>query len=551
MRYDPTDFGAAGDGHSDDTAAFQHLFEVAGSAPATIVIAKLYGVARLVIPANFTLSFEDGGITAVSGSSTLAIHGPLDAQLQQIFHRNLRVSFRQGNVSEIYPEWWGAKGDASTVDTAAIFAAIVSSGTTIDATPPKNGVIVATVTPIVFTATEYVIDATAACHAYQIFRSRSRSKIRQATSGAVHFLLGNAHRCEVTGLQFIGGKHAIQYYNNNTETGRLLVRDCSFQLTTSFAIRVGGSGSAGGGAAVNSSANALSATASGFTRSDGKSFITDGFTAGMTLTPSGFSNNMISTIAKVTASTITVVDTRTAEGFAESRGLEGTYGRDTNSSNVLVENCEFYKCHSLWSATCDQFTARDCWVSVHQNTTPANTPQIVNRCFAMELENFFGVPPAVNTPPALRWVDNYLRIYIRGSSRLGGENGGIAGVWQRGAPSASGGDAQGTAIEIYGGYATGGTANPTSGLVIFRENIPELLVIQGVRGLGSTGVIVEGPPSVYAHHITTSTYLSAFGASVYERFRALVAGNLMSSPAPVPEAYKQILLRRFDQILRE
>jgi hypothetical protein len=549
MRYDPTDFGAAGDARSNDTEAFQHLFEVVGSATATIVIAKVYAVSGLVVPANFTLSFEDGGLTLIPGGTSVTINGPLAARFQQIFFGDLPVKFRPGNILEIYPEWWGAKGDGSTVDTSAVFAAIVASGTTMAVSTPPGGVIVGTITPIVFTAREYLIDAAAACHAYQIFRSRSRSKIRQTTSSAVHFLLGNAHRCEVTGIQFIGGKHAIQYYNNNTETGRLLVRDCSFQLTTGFAIRVGGSGSAGGAAAVTSSVATLAATPSTFTRSDGRSFIADGFVAGMRLTPSGFSNNMISTIAKVTPSTITVEDTRTGEGFAGARGLEGTYSLDTNSSNVLIENCEFYRCHSLWSATCDQFTARDCWISVHKETTPANTPQIVNLSFAMELDNFFGVPPEQGTPVALRWVDNYRRIYIQGSSRLGGENGGIAGVWHRGAPSASAGNAQGTAIEIYGGYATGGSANPTSGLVIFRENIPELLIIQGVRGLGSTGVIIEGPASVYAHNIVTSTYLSAFGTTVYDRFRALVDGNLMSSPTAVPAAYKQILLRRFDQIL--
>lgn len=65
----------------------------------------------------------------------------------------------------------------------------------------------------------------------------------------------------------------------------------------------------------------LVATTSGYTRSDGGSFITDGFAVGMELTPFGFTSNPVDVIDAVTATTITTHNARTAEGAATGRAL--------------------------------------------------------------------------------------------------------------------------------------------------------------------------------------------------------------------------------------
>lgn len=64
----------------------------------------------------------------------------------------------------------------------------------------------------------------------------------------------------------------------------------------------------------------LAATTTGYTRSAG-SFVDDGFRAGMEVTPAGFTANPVSTITAVTASTLTVKDSRAAQGASGSRSL--------------------------------------------------------------------------------------------------------------------------------------------------------------------------------------------------------------------------------------
>ena len=454
MRYDPTDYGAAGDGRTNDNAAFQHLFEVAGSAAATIVLAKKFAVGGLAIPANFALSFEDGGLALAPGGAPVSIGGPLNTRLEQIFFGDLPVHFRPGSVAEIYPEWWGAKGDGSQNDRAAVGRAVGASSSTRqdgkEVYDTVSGTWIASISPVVFTGPLYMIDTAISCDAFNVFISRTRSRIRQTTRNENHFHLGNAFRCAVIGLQFIGGKHAIWYYNENIDQGRLLVRDCSFQLTSDFAIRVGGSGKP----------------------------------------------------------------------------------NDTNSSNVTVENCEFYRCSQVAESSADQFLLKNCWVWLDFPTARPNAAVFVNRGFQMIFEQMFGVPdlhdPATGKSGGVRWVDNYSRFYAR-DCRFGAENGGIGTVWHFGAPDSR---ANGTAIEIYGGFVSAGQAtDPSAGVVHLRTHVPQLVVIRGTRGIDQVPVIAN------TGNINLDTYFDAYnsgGARATDRFRFAIDANLMLDSKGVP-----------------
>lgn len=66
---------------------------------------------------------------------------------------------------------------------------------------------------------------------------------------------------------------------------------------------------------------ALARTATGYTRADGGSFITDGFRIGMELLDSGFPTTSYATIKSVVAATITVDQTLTAATSASGRSL--------------------------------------------------------------------------------------------------------------------------------------------------------------------------------------------------------------------------------------
>jgi hypothetical protein len=464
MRYDPVDYGAAGDGRTNDSSAFRHLFDVAGSAPATVVLAKVFAVSDLSVPENFTLSFEDGGLATTPGGTAVHVLGPIDARLEQIFFGGLAVRFRPGNVPEIYPEWWGAKGDGSRSDQAAIALAVgASSSTRSDGKEVYDGLTgtwIASISPVVFSRPLYQIDAAISCDAFNIFVSRNRSRIRQTSRNETHFHLGNAFRCAVVGLQFIGGKHAIWYYNDNIDQGRLLVRDCSFQLTTDFAIRVGGSGGP----------------------------------------------------------------------------------NDTNSTNVTVENCEFYRCSQVAESSADQFLLKNCWVWLDFPTARANAAVFVNRGFQMIFEQMFGVPdirdPSTGKSANVRWVDNYSRFYAK-DCRFGAENGGIGTVWHYGAPDSR---ANASAVEIHGGYiAAGQASDPAAGVIHLRTHVPQLIVVEGTRGIDQVPIVAN------TGNLNLDTYFDAYDGAgsvrAAQRFRFSIDGNLMLDPKAIPPQLRGFLAR--------
>jgi len=81
--------------------------------------------ADLTIPANITLKLPRGAILNIAAGKTLTINGGVEAGLYQIFSWTGagKVVLGNGAVREVYPEWWGAKGDGATDCTSAIAAA--------------------------------------------------------------------------------------------------------------------------------------------------------------------------------------------------------------------------------------------------------------------------------------------------------------------------------------------------------------------------------------------------------------------------------------------
>ena len=98
-----------------------------GSKQATLRIpTALYAYnvgADVTVPANICLKFDKGGILAPASGKTLTINGPISAGLWQIFGGYGTVTGTP-KITETYPEWFGAVGDNSHNDTAAILAAM-------------------------------------------------------------------------------------------------------------------------------------------------------------------------------------------------------------------------------------------------------------------------------------------------------------------------------------------------------------------------------------------------------------------------------------------
>ena len=105
-----------------------------GSTQAVIEIPATTTVsATLTSPANITLSFTGAGMVSVSSGQTLTINGPLQAPLRQIFTGSGSVKFGS-RINEGFPEHFGAAGNGSTNDAAAIQACINAfSGTSLRA----------------------------------------------------------------------------------------------------------------------------------------------------------------------------------------------------------------------------------------------------------------------------------------------------------------------------------------------------------------------------------------------------------------------------------
>jgi hypothetical protein len=96
--------------------------------------------AALTIPANYTLIIPAGSSINLSaaltinsrvilmgeftGSATLTINGPFECGRYQAFGSSISVVFGNQSVSEVFPEWWGAVGDASTDNQAALQSAM-------------------------------------------------------------------------------------------------------------------------------------------------------------------------------------------------------------------------------------------------------------------------------------------------------------------------------------------------------------------------------------------------------------------------------------------
>ncbi|MDX1619324.1 MAG: glycosyl hydrolase family 28-related protein, partial [Balneolaceae bacterium] len=102
------EYGATGDGETDDTGAFRDLLGEVPERGANIEIPPgTYLVDGITFPENVGLVFRAGGRLDVSGGSEIRIDGSIDAGIGQIFSGEGTVT---GSVDNLYifPQWFGA-----------------------------------------------------------------------------------------------------------------------------------------------------------------------------------------------------------------------------------------------------------------------------------------------------------------------------------------------------------------------------------------------------------------------------------------------------------
>jgi hypothetical protein len=107
--------------------SFSADIDAIGSSEETLIIHNQQNViANKTVPSNITLKFQQGGSLNISSGKTVTINGHVEAGLYQIFSGSGTVVFGSGSVKEVYPQWWGAKGDDVADDKAALDAAILA-----------------------------------------------------------------------------------------------------------------------------------------------------------------------------------------------------------------------------------------------------------------------------------------------------------------------------------------------------------------------------------------------------------------------------------------
>jgi hypothetical protein len=101
----------------------------AGSTSITVIVPSGNWVSGgVTVPSTMALVVEKGGYFTVATGTTLTINGFYNAGLYQTFSLTGtgKAVFGPGAVDKIYPQWWGAKADGVTDNSAAIQAAFDS-----------------------------------------------------------------------------------------------------------------------------------------------------------------------------------------------------------------------------------------------------------------------------------------------------------------------------------------------------------------------------------------------------------------------------------------
>ena len=127
----PYDFGAVGDGTTDDTTAYTNAIARAHTLNGTV--AHPAGTFKITsnVTANddVTLDFSGGGLLTIATTKVVTVSGRLIAPRAQIFTGLGTAVLAAGSFIKCYPEWFGAVHDDSTDDAAAINAAAAAIAT--------------------------------------------------------------------------------------------------------------------------------------------------------------------------------------------------------------------------------------------------------------------------------------------------------------------------------------------------------------------------------------------------------------------------------------
>lgn len=152
------------------------------------------------LPSNWTLEFEPGGSFAIATGITITLNGQVAATLSQIFSYTGTGVAVFGSVlrtPEIYPQWWGATGDGTTDDSAAIQNAVNA-------------------------ASGYVVNPTYSYVAHLKFPSgRYKFGSTVTVAAGTRVFIEGEHAAGVGGTQFLQGGDTVTVLQVNADTFKI------------------------------------------------------------------------------------------------------------------------------------------------------------------------------------------------------------------------------------------------------------------------------------------------------------------------------------------
>lgn len=94
-----------------------------GATKTTLLIDSAFTVtANATVPSTMELLFTRGG-SLNNGTKTVAINGPINAPIQQIFTGTGAITLGIGSTAEVHPEWWGTSSTSNETVQKALDAA--------------------------------------------------------------------------------------------------------------------------------------------------------------------------------------------------------------------------------------------------------------------------------------------------------------------------------------------------------------------------------------------------------------------------------------------
>ena len=475
----------------------------------------------VIVPSNITLRLERGCKISVN-SGVFEVDGPIECGTNYAFDGDGIIKLK--NVREIYPEWWGAKGDgldasAATNTTAIRRALNCLSRSTISFQPSSGtnlGSFIGATTQLKFLGGHYKINDQIELPGYVDVEGCGQTIIEQ-TNQQKGIFKGWAYQTRISKITFLKGTRQLYLYNPNVDS-MIDIDNCQFHLSSDYAIYTCGTTAPGSvyslASAATPGSKQVTLAAAGLNA--GTAIVIYNNVSEPHLTYIDAANGVALTLRNA----IPQYWTGTHVAGAGARVEVGDFHMSTE---LNIERCKFIKPRKVLMNVCDYATVRNSWVYVDKGNFEPDSAVFSNAMGVLILDEMIGVPTMGTGTQRLdfvRWIDQGegMRYWPTGikaiKSRFGGEDSGIPIVYSYLKPA--------TQYPFMGGFITitdclacgGASDRPDSSIINLRQGVPQLISVVNndyifrpyiLNGTGySLSQVISSLPQPHMVHINIS-----------------------------------------------